>query len=638
MNAPEPIMSWEAANQRLLACEFARLKRRLAGSDEVACRAEIDAARSALPMPAAIDTVCEAFGLSVFERDILLLVAGIEMDTQLASLCSEAQGQLHRPWATFGLALAVLADPHWSALAPLRPLRRWRLIEVDGGEPLTSARLRIDERVLHHLAGLDFIDPRLAPMLRPVADTPLIAPSQLNLAHAVAGALEASQASLPLVQLHGDDMPGREDVAARVATLMGWRLLALNVEALPTSSNEVDVLVALWEREALLGSNGLFVECGEEPAPVALRSLLERVNGLVFIAAGTVTLFRRPSNSYEVCRPRAAERRQLWCEALGEVASGREAELDAVATQFRWSARHIAETGAALGADAFEDGALWRACRAGTPTRLCDLAQRVEASADWNDLVLPQPQMQTLAQIVVHMQQRFKVHDTWGFGGKGPRGLGITALFAGDSGTGKTLAAEVLARTLNLELFRIDLSAVVSKYIGETEKNLKRVFDAAEESGAMLLFDEADALFGKRSDVKDSHDRYANIEVSYLLQRMESYRGLAILTTNHKSALDPAFMRRLRFVLHFPFPEAAEREAIWRRAFPAATPTCELAFAKLARLQVAGGQIQNIALGAAFHAADAGEPVSMAHVLRAAHAESGKRERAISDGETRGWV
>jgi SpoVK/Ycf46/Vps4 family AAA+-type ATPase len=179
---------------------------------------------------------------------------------------------------------------------------------------------------------------------------------------------------------------------------------------------------------------------------------------------------------------------------------------------------------------------------------------------------------------------------------------------------------------------------VVSKYIGETEKNLRRVFDAAEEGGAVLLFDEADALFGKRSEVKDSHDRYANIEVSYLLQRMEAYRGLAILTTNQKAALDPAFQRRLRFVVHFPFPDAPQREAIWRGIFPAATPTRGLDPAKLARLHVAGGSIRNIALNAAFAAADAGEAVGMAHLLQAAHAEAGKRERALTDGETRGWV
>ena len=211
-------------------------------------------------------------------------------------------------------------------------------------------------------------------------------------------------------------------------------------------------------------------------------------------------------------------------------------------------------------------------------------------------------------------------------------------LFAGESGTGKTMAAEVLANELHLDLYRIDLSSVVSKYIGETEKNLRRVFDAAEDSGVVLLFDEADALFGKRSEVKDSHDRYANIEVSYLLQRMEAYRGLAILTTNMKASLDTAFQRRLRFVVQFPFPDLGQREAIWRAIFPAATPVENLDFAKLARAQMAGGNIRNIALNAAFLAAQACTPVQMGHLLQAAQSEASKRERPLSDAETKGWV
>jgi SpoVK/Ycf46/Vps4 family AAA+-type ATPase len=270
--------------------------------------------------------------------------------------------------------------------------------------------------------------------------------------------------------------------------------------------------------------------------------------------------------------------------------------------------------------------------------RLDELAQRIESIAGWDDLILPEAQKALLRQIAAHVKQRLKVYQDWGFADKGARGLGISVLFAGESGTGKTMAAEVLARELQLDLYRIDLSAVVSKYIGETEKNLRRIFDAAEDSGAILLFDEADALFGKRSEVKDSHDRYANIEVSYLLQRMESYRGLAILTTNLKAALDFAFQRRLRFVVQFPFPDQGLREAIWRSAFPARTPLDAIDNGKLARLSVTGGSIRNIAINAAFRAAELEEPVSMAHLLHAAHSEASKRERPLSDAETRGWV
>jgi SpoVK/Ycf46/Vps4 family AAA+-type ATPase len=230
------------------------------------------------------------------------------------------------------------------------------------------------------------------------------------------------------------------------------------------------------------------------------------------------------------------------------------------------------------------------------------------------------------------------VYENWGFASKGSRGLGISALFAGASGTGKTMAAEVLASELRLDLYRIDLSQVVSKYIGETEKNLRRVFDTAEVSGAILLFDEADALFGKRSEVKDSHDRYANIEISYLLQRMEAYRGLAILTTNLKNVLDTAFLRRIRFVVQFPFPDSTNRAEIWRRVFPEQTPTESLDVNKLAKLNLVGGNIRNIALQAAFLAAEHDEPVRMLHLLRAARTEYAKLERPLTDSEIRDWI
>jgi SpoVK/Ycf46/Vps4 family AAA+-type ATPase len=292
--------------------------------------------------------------------------------------------------------------------------------------------------------------------------------------------------------------------------------------------------------------------------------------------------------------------------------------------------------------NAAEDGRLarrlWENCRSQTRPRIAELAQRIEANNTWSDLVLPEAQLETLRQVVAHVRHRAQVYESWGFSSKGSRGLGISALFTGTSGTGKTMAAEVLANDLRLDLYRIDLSSVVSKYIGETEKNLRRVFDAAEEGGAILLFDEADALFGKRSEVKDSHDRYANIEVSYLLQRMEAYRGLAILTTNMKNAVDSAFLRRIRFVVPFPFPDAKQRAEIWRRVFPASTPTHGLDYARLSRLNVTGGNIRNIALNGAFLAADAREPVGMKHLLLAAQCEYNKLEKPLTEAEVGGWT
>ena len=265
------------------------------------------------------------------------------------------------------------------------------------------------------------------------------------------------------------------------------------------------------------------------------------------------------------------------------------------------------------------------------------MAQQIIPGAAWDDLVLPDAEKQVLRNIAVHVRQRAKVYEDWGFAGMGSRGLGISALFSGQSGTGKTMAAEVLANELKLDLYRIDLSRVVSKYIGETEVRLRQVFDAAEAGGAILLFDEADALFGKRSEVKDSHDRYANIEVSYLLQRMESYRGLAILTTNTKSALDQAFLRRLRFVVQFPFPDAMQRAEIWRRVFPKQTPTESLDYTQLSCLHVPGGNIRNVAMNAAFLAAESGHAVNMAHLMQAARGEYAKIERPLTAVEIGRW-
>jgi SpoVK/Ycf46/Vps4 family AAA+-type ATPase len=234
------------------------------------------------------------------------------------------------------------------------------------------------------------------------------------------------------------------------------------------------------------------------------------------------------------------------------------------------------------------------------------------------------------------MRRRAVVNDRWGFAAKHATGLGLSALFAGASGTGKTMAAGILAGELNLDLYKVDLASVVSKYIGETEKNLQAIFDGAERSGAILLFDEADALFGKRSEVRDSHDRYANLEISYLLQKMEAYRGVAILTTNMQHALDPAFTRRIRFIVQFPFPDAAARAGIWRGIFPAATPTAELDFEQLAQLNVSGGVIRNIATHAAFLAADESGRVEGRHILAAARTEYAKMDRPLTPAETRG--
>jgi ATPase family protein associated with various cellular activities (AAA)/winged helix domain-containing protein len=632
---------WRAANQRYLMAAVgvvrAALERHAGGEDgldEATAREALKVAADELPAPSALETLCVALGLSPFERDVLLLCAGVELDSSFAARCGAAP--------TFSLALAALPEAHWSALTPAAALRRWRLIEMSGGDSLTRRPLRIDERILHYLTGVSYLDDRLHGLLEPVPPAPELPPSHRALAEQM-----VERWAHDAIHLCAEDASDARAMAAAAGAGQGMSLYALRAADVPAAAAERDALATLVEREAALSGCALLLEYDGNEGPEAGRwalALVERLRSPL-IVSGREPLrgVRRPLARFDVPRPGASEQQTLWRDALGDAAAAQNGLVDRMVSQFRMSAPAIRAVGAearrrpAASPDALGEF-LWDACRAQARPRLDDLARRIAPAATWEQLVLPEPQRETLRTIAAHVRQQAKVYETWGFAARGARGLGVGALFAGPSGTGKTMAAEILANELRLDLYHIDLSQVVSKYIGETEKNLRRVFDAAESGGAILFFDEADALFGKRTEVRDSHDRYANIEVSYLLQRMEAYRGLAILTTNMKSALDPAFLRRLRFVVQFPFPEPAQRAEIWRRIFPSETPTGDLDVARLARLSVAGGNIRNMALHAAFLAADAGEPVAMPHLLRAARAEYAKLEKPLPEAEVEGWA
>ncbi|MDC0744840.1 ATP-binding protein [Polyangium mundeleinium] len=606
-------------------------------------------ARNELSTPAAIERIAAAFELSSFERDILLLCVGVELDPGLAGYCALLQGDRSRARPTFEVALSALPDAHWSALTPERPLRRYRLIEIMAGPTLTTSPLGVSERILHSLVGIDQLDERLGLLLAPELGPRALAPTHRALAADIVQLWSRdAPSSWPVVALSGEERSGKLGVATSAAAAQGLTLHVLHAADLPSSHAERDELLRLWEREARLSPSALFLDCEEMEAPGALRialSFADRCWGAVFLASRfPARLERRAVTSFEVSKLGATEQRLVWREALGPAAEVLEGHLDTLVASFNLGAGSIQTLGHQVSAHFESEGAeglavrLWESCRARARPRLDDLAQRIPSTAGWDDLVLAHDELDTLRTLAAQARQRYRVYESWGFGEKSARGLGIGVLFAGVSGTGKTMAAEILSRELGLDLVRVDLSQVVSKYIGETEKNLSRIFDAAGEGGALLLFDEADALFGKRSEVKDSHDRYANIEVSYLLQRMEAYQGLAILTTNMKNALDTAFLRRLRFVVTFPFPDAQQRAEIWRRVFPRKTPTEGLDWQKLARLSVTGGNIRNIAVNAAFLAADAGDPVRMEHLRRAASAECLKLEKPALVAEIAGWA
>jgi len=619
--------------------------------EQVAQAAAAMAEAEAMEPPPALVMLSRRFGLSRFEKEVLLLCAAIELDTGLAALCARAQDDPHRPYPTFALALALLDKPAWDVLSPDRPLRYWRLIEITqpAGQPLTASPLRPDERIVNYLKGLNYLDDRLGALVAPLdvpgvsADLP---PSQQSSVASVAGYLKPGR-NLTTVQLLGADAPSKQVVAAHSASAVGLRVYRLPAALVPTQAVELETLARLWQRESLLLPIGLYVDAlgSETDVPSAgqaspVSRLLGRLTGSV-VFLDTRDLWPglvQGGLSVDVGKPTAAEQRSAWSAALGEGAGETPAKLTG---QFNLGISEIQQiAGKALSEPVTEEqplhDRLWSACLAGTRPRLDMLAQRLEPKATWDDIVLPTGESNLLRQIAAQVGQRSTVYQAWGFGDRMSRGLGISALFTGDAGTGKTMAAEVIANELRLNLYRIDLSAVVSKYIGETEKNLRRLFDAAEDGGAILFFDEADALFGKRSEVKDSHDRYANIEINYLLQRMEAYRGLAILATNMKSALDPAFMRRLRFVVGFPFPHVAERKVIWQKVFPPRVPTDGLDFDRLARLNLTGGNIHSVALNAAFTAAQTGTPVTMPLVLDAARTELRKLGRVVNELEFRG--
>lgn len=625
-------VAWTDANQRVLAAEFARLKAQLAGEDTAPARRALEEARAELPSAAAIDELSAAFGLSAFERDLLLLCAGIEVDGGLAAQC--------RPFATFALAFAALEGAHWSALTPVGPLRLLRLIEVQEGERLTATRVTINERVLHYLAGLNYLDPCVRPLISHYAAPSQMADGHARTARLLVEALAPGQDAIPVVQLFGDDRCGQRDVASMAAAWLGLKLHVLHEADIPANPHEAEALAWLWQREGTLLRSGLLVDC-DVSGGSALARFVQQIGGLVFIGIPQPVPLGRSDLRFPIDRPTIAEQKRLWIQMLGPAAERVNGALDGVAAQFRLSTEQITRIARRLRTTLLTSDApnelLWRDCRASVGTRIDDLAQRIAPTATWSDLVLPDSQRATLAQIAAHVRQRLKVYEEWGFATKCARGLGISALFSGESGTGKTMAAEVLANELHLDLYRIDLASTVSKYIGETEKNLRRVFDAAEHSGSILLFDEADALFGRRSEVKDSHDRYANIEVSYLLQRIEAYRGLVILTTNAKASIDPAFERRLTFTVVFSFPDVGQREQIWRGIFPGCLPLASIDYPALARLNIPGGAIRNVALGAAFLAAEAGSSVDMKHLMQAARADAAKRERPFTHAETRGW-
>ncbi|HEX4569812.1 MAG TPA: ATP-binding protein, partial [Dongiaceae bacterium] len=597
------------------------------------------------------------FGLDDFEQASLLLAAAPDIELRYETLFAYAQNDVTRKRPTVDLALALFAGDRHEQLqrrqsfAEDAPLIRNRLVSLaakDEPDSFLARRLTSDRRIVDALLGGNRLDERLTTFT-----TLVTAPAAGELKERLVRAALLWRSAPTLLHFEGPPDAGQRAAAEALAAREQSSLLVVEPLA------ESHLLAGILAREAVLQNAAVFVELPREIDGAEARRLALLLDGLcaagrLVMAAGGPDFAPQEhlphlrSLSFPFEAPTFAERLAHWQRALSAGGlNGAAAPLgEALAVKFGLgpaaveAAVEAAEWDAALdGGGTLDASRLHRAARAGARHSLARLARKIEPCQDWSDLVLPARELQQLREICGSVTHWPLVHRRWGFDAKLPYGRALAVLFSGRSGTGKTMAASIIARTLDLDIYKIDLATVVSKYIGETEKNLDRIFCEGEASNAVLFFDEADALFGKRSEVKDAHDRYANLEVAYLLQRIEAYEGLVILATNLAKNIDEAFARRMRHVVEFPFPDAGQRERIWRTIFPAAVPlSADVDLAFLAtRFEIAGGSIRNVALAGAFLAAEDGTPIGMAHLARAMAREMQKLGRMPARAEFGGY-
>ncbi|MGH3886879.1 MAG: ATP-binding protein [Pseudonocardiaceae bacterium] len=582
-----------------------------------------------------------SFGLESLDVEVLLIALAPDIDPRFEQLYGYLNDDVTRRRASVGLALNLCGIPEASAAARSRfaadsPLVAGRLMVVDDPDrPLLSRALRVPDRVAAHLLGDDRPDPALADILAPLP--PAVS---VDSGGTLVGGLTGRVGLLYLRERSG---AGAAASACAAARSVGRRPFVLDLRWLADRAQALD-LVAVAVREARLTGSVLvgapadsLVEHGD-----VIRALSS--SAATVVLAGTVPWdplwSSTPPLLIEVFTPTAEQRSALWRECLdGQLAP----ELDpgAATAQFVLSPEQVAQAARAARLQADARGSpvtqadLGHGARAQNTIGLARLARRIEPAVSWVDLVLPEHTAAQLREIAVRARHRSRVLDEWSMRPGGGRGRGVTALFAGDSGTGKTMSAEVIAADLDLDLYAVDLSSVIDKYVGETEKNLERIFTEAAGVNAVLLFDEADAIFGKRSEVRDAHDRYANIESAYLLQRMESFDGLAILATNLRANLDEALTRRLDLIVDFPMPDAALRRGLWDRCLGRRIPRADnldLDFCAGA-FELSGGNIRSAVVSAAYLAAKDDRAVNTADLVAGVYQEYRKLGRLTLETE-----
>jgi ATP-dependent 26S proteasome regulatory subunit len=632
--------------------------------DETATR-NLERSTPDLPLP----TVVRRFDLDEFETCVLLLAVASEVDDRYATLFAYVQNDVTRKRPTVALALRLFHETparRLDARAAFRPsasLFAHQLIQFaedasDRDPPLPSRPLRASERLVDFLLGQTDLDPQLSRLCRYDASPPGIEPlphpdEMKRRLQTLVKSLTAGGSAV----FHGPTGSGRRRAASAVFAECGKPTLCVEVRSLIDPDAITAGIASLIRREAMLLGAGIYVDgcevaTGDNALPHRPLSLLRELN-----AATAPVIFgtTEPPAGLAVAAPVVhfapfafGPRHKLWQAALnGRAETVPYADLADVSNTYRLGPDQIASAAsAAILAASLRPGDLLAVTAADLrdaatsqagPT-LRRLGKKVTTPHTWDDLIVPAVTLQRLREITTAVRLRPVVYAEWGFDRRLPYGKGTTALFSGPSGTGKTMAAAILARELCRDMFAIDLSAVVSKYIGETEKNLCKVFDEAEAAHAMLFFDEADALFGKRSAVKDAHDRYANIEVAFLLQKLEAFEGVVVLASNLPKNVDGAFARRIGHAIEFPFPDAPLRERLWRSVFPPGVPLAlDVDLSLLARqFELSGGNIRNVALAAAFHAAEANDSLGMSDLIPAVAHEiqkSGKLPAKADFGE-----
>jgi AAA+ superfamily predicted ATPase len=623
-----------------------------------------------------LDALAKRFGLDPFETDVLLLALAPELDARYGRLFAYLHDDITRSRLSVELALALLIPTFEERLAarryfiPSAPLLRHGLIKLsaetpDRDTPLIRCPVKVDGRIVNYLVGIDAIEPPLSARARRVVPrallgTLLIQDSLRGLLSRLAEERDSNARARDVFYLRGAYGVGKQSTAEALAAALGFDLLVVDGQSLKSAPEDAIAEIArLAAREARLYGAALYwdgydvlLASDKKSARAAVIAAVEEFPGYAFLSGEAAwdpaDSFRsRPFLRVDLGLPSYVDQTKLWATALADGLGGAEGngpaiDVSALANRYRLSGGQIRDAVAtAKNLARLQDPErgevtldhIATACRMCSSPNLTALAHRVSLRNTWDDLVLAKDRVARLREICNHARFRGTVLDTWGFEKKLSGGKGLSLLFAGPPGTGKTMAAGVMASELGLDLYSIDLSNVVNKYIGETEKQLAKIFDEAERSNAILFFDEADALFGKRTEVKDAHDRYANIETSYLLQRMETYEGVAILATNLSQNMDEAFVRRIHFIVDFTLPDERERLRIWERIWPALTPrdpSVDLAF-MARRFDIAGGHIRNIALAASFLAAAEGSAVTQKHLIHATRREYQKMGRIIDE-------